>query len=791
MNWIKRIPWWAYLFCGISLVVNVFYIYARFRMPIDGAGSAGIDGRCVITAIQPDSPAQKAGMQPGDVIRMIGSDSVPGANHLVILEDYKAGDSVLYTVQRNGKDLRLRVGLASYWSQYPAVYFILYSLFLFIWAGSIFILYKKPRDPSARVFFIYLQLYSIAQNTRFLFIDEVYASIANLAFILSFTLLGPALMHFHLLFPRKATGFKRLKVFLLTAYGLGGLFGILNIVATVWRNYLTSPDTIWMYVITRHVSVTWMGISLLAAFATAVYQMISIRETHYRRQLKLVIIGSVFGLLTPVFFSFIPGYFWQIEQERHLLYLIELTNTTGSMIMITCLATAIFRYRIWDIEAVIRKTILYIFTMAVIMLIYFLVLFLVNLTIFSMNRWVHFLVIASLFLTFMIFRDTMKNLVDRLFFRKMYDSAIVAAGFEEKFSVIFQPDQLGAAVILFLEDILHFESCLIALRKAGRTYQVFHFKGRHVIPDRMEFSIPDKMDMHLKEGNVFSVDSMAETPVILDECNSELVIPMLRGAHPFGFFAIGRKRSESSYTLQDVTLLSLIAKRVVALLYTAMLYKKDLERHVMMERERNRISQDMHDEIGATLTQISILSEVVRRKSGDPEETGRLLDQISSISGSLVDEMRDIIWAINPRNDNLPSFLSFLRQQISIYLENTGLKVHFEFPEHISDIPMVSDQRRNLFLVVKEATHNATKHSGGNLVTISFTMNETFLVLQIEDNGIGFDIKKSMNKGNGLTNMRKRIESLGGALLVDSEQGTGTRITISTPFIRNQNSTNS
>jgi signal transduction histidine kinase len=200
-----------------------------------------------------------------------------------------------------------------------------------------------------------------------------------------------------------------------------------------------------------------------------------------------------------------------------------------------------------------------------------------------------------------------------------------------------------------------------------------------------------------------------------------------------------------------------------------------LERRNAVVRERLRIAQDMHDDIGASLTQISILSEILK-KQDQADERYKIIRKISSVSGRVIDELGEIIWAINPGNDNLSSFVSYLRQHVSEYLSNAGMTAVISFPDEVPGVTMSSEQRRNIYLVVKEALHNAVRHSGADRTAISLIWHDPSMTLRIEDNGSGFHPEERMNAGNGLPGMRKRIESLGGTFSIKSRPGEGTVI---------------
>jgi signal transduction histidine kinase/ligand-binding sensor domain-containing protein len=228
--------------------------------------------------------------------------------------------------------------------------------------------------------------------------------------------------------------------------------------------------------------------------------------------------------------------------------------------------------------------------------------------------------------------------------------------------------------------------------------------------------------------------------------------------------------------LSLVTVTILVVRKFNEIKYKRRL--RDLENRNAIDRERLRISQDMHDEIGASLTQISILGELARKEGNNPGETLRLVDKISSISGAVVDEMSGIIWAMNPKNDTLTSFSSYLRQHASEYLESAGVEGRFEFDDEFPSIPMTSEQRRNIWLVAKEAMHNIVKHSGACIADLRLSWTGRDLVICVRDNGNGFDIESQGGKGNGLGNMRKRMAELGASLLISSTPGNGTCIEV-------------
>ncbi|MCK9399483.1 MAG: GAF domain-containing sensor histidine kinase [Bacteroidales bacterium] len=282
----------------------------------------------------------------------------------------------------------------------------------------------------------------------------------------------------------------------------------------------------------------------------------------------------------------------------------------------------------------------------------------------------------------------------------------------------------------------------------------------------------------LRKSKVFSPDELDKKPAVLDISNGELIIPLLTGDQPFGFFVCGQKQSERVYSLQDIQVLSLLARRVVALFHTASLYQKDLDRQLMLERERARISQDMHDDVGASLTRISMMSDLVKNRTDIGVGSRQWLGQISDTSRGLMEEMNQIIWALNPKNDNLEGLVTYLRRFAFEYLEPTAISCVFDLPGELPNQALSVEVRRNVYLVVREALHNVVKHAGATKVQISLVMNQNGFRILIKDDGKGFDPGKLEFPGNGLVNMKKRMNDIGGGFLISSGIGDGTEILI-------------
>ncbi|MGH7495335.1 MAG: sensor histidine kinase [bacterium] len=203
-----------------------------------------------------------------------------------------------------------------------------------------------------------------------------------------------------------------------------------------------------------------------------------------------------------------------------------------------------------------------------------------------------------------------------------------------------------------------------------------------------------------------------------------------------------------------------------------------LEEQQALERERLRISQDMHDEVGASLTAIAILSELARKDLAESKAAETHVQKISEQAREVIDNIGEIIWAINPRNDPLDNLAAYLRHYAVRYFMMTVIKYHCEFPETMPEVHLSAEVRRNIFLVFKEALHNIVKHAAATEVVLRLTCTAQRLEILIDDNGKGFSPENLSQFCNGLHNMKKRLENIGGTFSIQSRPNCGTQISV-------------
>jgi signal transduction histidine kinase len=212
----------------------------------------------------------------------------------------------------------------------------------------------------------------------------------------------------------------------------------------------------------------------------------------------------------------------------------------------------------------------------------------------------------------------------------------------------------------------------------------------------------------------------------------------------------------------------------------------EVEREQALERERARIARDLHDEVGAGLSEIAMQSDWVRRDlaQGPTADTRRRIEQVCQSAVELTRSVDEIVWAVTPANDTLPRFANYLTQSTEQFLDAAGVRLRFDLPPELPAIALPGKVRHFLFLAVREALNNATKHARADLVRLELVTNADGLRLAVEDNGVGFDPEKAGAAGTheGLDSMRRRMEEIGGQLQLTTRPGGGTRVEFRVPL---------
>jgi ligand-binding sensor domain-containing protein/two-component sensor histidine kinase len=206
-----------------------------------------------------------------------------------------------------------------------------------------------------------------------------------------------------------------------------------------------------------------------------------------------------------------------------------------------------------------------------------------------------------------------------------------------------------------------------------------------------------------------------------------------------------------------------------------------MQRKLEAERLRARLARDLHDDIGSSLSSISILSDMAVKNSTS-EETQFIFNKISESSHKTMESMKDIVWTVNPENDEMESLFTRMRMYCSEVLEPQGIECDFKPSAEIENVKIPMEKRRNVYLIFKEVINNIAKYSKATNVRISIIKFENKIEMKIKDNGIGFNSAETSDKGNGMKNMNERARLLDGRLTILSKEGDGTMVTLIFPL---------
>lgn len=213
---------------------------------------------------------------------------------------------------------------------------------------------------------------------------------------------------------------------------------------------------------------------------------------------------------------------------------------------------------------------------------------------------------------------------------------------------------------------------------------------------------------------------------------------------------------------------------------------KKIESQQALLNERLRISRELHDDIGSTLGSISIYSEVARKRTQKNENANEVLSKIGLASRELIDKMSDIVWSLNPGNETFEQLQNRMMAFAAMVLAPRNILYDFIVDEELKAVCLTSEQRKNIFLIFKEALYNIVKYADCKKVQISLLTQANGLTMIIQDDGNGFDIyqvaanEASPNReylgGNGIKNMKARADDMSAGFCIDSKANEGTTI---------------
>lgn len=215
--------------------------------------------------------------------------------------------------------------------------------------------------------------------------------------------------------------------------------------------------------------------------------------------------------------------------------------------------------------------------------------------------------------------------------------------------------------------------------------------------------------------------------------------------------------------------------------FLSLLCRPRLTKPPELQHLRARLAADLHDDIGANLSQIAVLTEVLRRQTQQTHpHLAHALDAIARISGETVDAMSDIVWATNPKHDALTNLIPRMRRVASEVLPAARIEFSFAAPDLPNDWRLAGELRRQVFLIFKESLNNIVRHARCTQVSIEVRLENAHLLLQVRDNGRGFTAAH-LSAGNGLPNLHRRAQAIGAELTISSIS-SGTTILLRAPL---------
>jgi signal transduction histidine kinase len=214
------------------------------------------------------------------------------------------------------------------------------------------------------------------------------------------------------------------------------------------------------------------------------------------------------------------------------------------------------------------------------------------------------------------------------------------------------------------------------------------------------------------------------------------------------------------------------------------LKRQQVEREREIEHERARVASELHDDLGAGLTEVNMLTTLVKSPATTHEEKTRYMDELSEKALRMVTSLDEIVWAVNPRNDTVASlvgyFGSYAQRLLELASVSCGLDVAEDLPDHTLDPKF----RQEVLLAFKEALINVVRHAGAKKVWLRISVSDNVLLIEVADDGRGFEPGETLAGADGLANMQARLRALGGTFEVESKPGKGTTVRFRAPLTK-------
>lgn len=209
---------------------------------------------------------------------------------------------------------------------------------------------------------------------------------------------------------------------------------------------------------------------------------------------------------------------------------------------------------------------------------------------------------------------------------------------------------------------------------------------------------------------------------------------------------------------------------------------RQIENEKAIERERLRISKDMHDDLGVRVTEIALLTEMARKDADTNNNFPQYLDDISNEARTMVTSFNDLVWMVNPKYDSLENLLEYIAQYTENFFRKSSIRFRLDLPADIPSLELPPEIRHNVLMIMKEAMNNIAKHAGAAEACLGVVFQTDSFTLSVRDNGKGMPPGAHRRFGNGMSTMKSRTEEIGSSLEINSELGKGTQINLTIPI---------
>ncbi|HKR05098.1 MAG TPA: sensor histidine kinase [Bacteroidia bacterium] len=297
-------------------------------------------------------------------------------------------------------------------------------------------------------------------------------------------------------------------------------------------------------------------------------------------------------------------------------------------------------------------------------------------------------------------------------------------------------------------------------------------------------SMSETQEMVAEKNTIYETEKKQQQITLLQKDNELKAANELRAkqVRNFSFVGIGALLIFGGFTYYRYKQRKQLSEKLSASLTELKQTQQQLietERLREQENVRLRISRDIHDEIGANLTKISLLSEMLSSETkSNGSETKQSLEKISDYARTVNTSLSEIVWSVNPKQDTLESLVAYMRNYVHSFLQDTGINFKLDFPDEVANRQINPEFKRTIFLVLKETLNNCVKHSKAKNIDVKFHITDNHFEFAIKDDGAGFDMANKSAFGNGLNNMEYRVKQFGGDFKISSLPEKGCEIDV-------------